>query len=625
MFQMVLQRYSDDPNGICGFHRNKIFIYNLISNAPWSPELFHNALALAVAKGVLSHQTSVHDQDNLDRTDDPSVIRSFSWEVTDVSSDAHFSTILLNERTNRCLFDVHTGRLVRCHLLRCVPDRDQSEWLEQKDVVLFNYHSTVADDQSILQFMNEFRRAWLNNKSQEEAPNPCFVAKQTIDKSSIDPRRYLARTSNVCTYLDIQSEPLMAVKKRFTTTLDLDQHLTFKLTQFMSEHHLTLFPVTLAVLHTFLFKLFDNDLPSIFIGVQGQNKPEFQFNHHDGTGVPCRPYPIQIDPNQNFSQFCIRVQQLWYAAASQPYPHGEQVDEPYPLSTIAPAGILFLVEYDAADVIHAFHLDADTKLEPFHPDLLYYDVSKFDLICKAYATTQDQLKRISFTGSIDSYTERIVSTMTKRLAHLLPQLFTTTPAYELSLLLPAEIELINNLNSTSVDYADIDCIHWDVARRAHQHPQKLALTLENASMTYAELLFYSQQLASHLITRYNVQPGDVVCQLVERSFEAIIGIIAIMMSAATYTALSSREPLARLQGYIEQTNPRLLLTHPATQHISVLTSSRLDIRHFILHLSPDIDCLSHLDVVGVTPDHISHIVFTSGSTGTPKGVSDSNL
>jgi non-ribosomal peptide synthetase component F len=110
----------------------------------------------------------------------------------------------------------------------------------------------------------------------------------------------------------------------------------------------------------------------------------------------------------------------------------------------------------------------------------------------------------------------------------------------------------------------------------------------------------------------------------ERSFEMVIGMIAIFMSGAIYTALTPREPLARLLTCIQQTSAQLILIHRATQHIPLPSCSVLSIDQVISHYEEDNQYCSSLDIVDVTPEHISHIVFTSGSTGIPKAVCSRN-
>ena len=66
-----------------------------------------------------------------------------------------------------------------------------------------------------------------------------------------------------------------------------------------------------------------------------------------------------------------------------------------------------------------------------------------------------------------------------------------------------------------------NCIHQDLAQRAIAHPQKMAIELDEQCLTYSELFFYVQQLATHLITNYHVKVGDIICQCVERSISMV--------------------------------------------------------------------------------------------------------
>ncbi|CAF4360152.1 unnamed protein product [Rotaria sp. Silwood2] len=95
--------------------------------------------------------------------------------------------------------------------------------------------------------------------------------------------------------------------------------------------------------------------------------------------------------------------------------------------------------------------------------------------------------------------------------------------------------------------------------------QQLDLYTENGSMTYGELLFYAQQLANHLITECTVQPGQIVCQLIERSFEMVIGILGIWMSGGVYAPLNLHDPDTQLNTCIQQTGANVILVHQPTQ------------------------------------------------------------
>ncbi|CAF1505285.1 unnamed protein product, partial [Rotaria sordida] len=213
-----------------------------------------------------------------------------------------------------------------------------------------------------------------------------------------------------------------------------------------------------------------------------------------------------------------------------------------------------------------------------------------------------------------------ISTMSMRLKNIFDQLFSISSIYQFSLLLPHEVELMRDLNNTFVDYCQIGCIHWDFAYQAHLHPQKVALVLENGSMTYGELLYYAQQVANHLITTCAVQSGQMVCQLIERSFEMVIGMIGIWMSGGVYTPLNLHDPDTQLNACIQQTDAHLILVHQPThdQFLSQCLSINTDEVIGFAHMNEEITTC--IDLVNVTSEHISHIIFTKEHSGLLKAV-----
>jgi acyl-coenzyme A synthetase/AMP-(fatty) acid ligase len=113
-----------------------------------------------------------------------------------------------------------------------------------------------------------------------------------------------------------------------------------------------------------------------------------------------------------------------------------------------------------------------------------------------------------------------------------------------------------------------------------------------------------------------VNIGDIICQLVERSIEIILGILAIFMCGAVYTPLSPQISITQLHSYIYNLNARLLLIHGPTRHHAVKDSDVIIVRSDLI-IKQQID-LQVLDDISTTSNDLSHIVFTSGSTGEPK-------
>ncbi|CAF1578626.1 unnamed protein product, partial [Adineta steineri] len=152
-----------------------------------------------------------------------------------------------------------------------------------------------------------------------------------------------------------------------------------------------------------------------------------------------------------------------------------------------------------------------------------------------------------------------------------------------------------------------------------KHPQKLAVELDEQSLTYCELLYYVQVLSLTLLNEYHVFPGEIVCQCVERSLSMVIGIMGIEMAGGVYCPLSPRDPQHRLYALTQQTQSRLVLVHHLTKTKFDHDSVSLDIDLVLTsHVAECVINLNGLLKVATVSDDVAYIIFTSGSTGTPK-------
>ncbi|CAF4386187.1 unnamed protein product, partial [Adineta steineri] len=140
------------------------------------------------------------------------------------------------------------------------------------------------------------------------------------------------------------------------------------------------------------------------------------------------------------------------------------------------------------------------------------------------------------------------------------------PIYELSIILSNEQYLMQSLNNTQISFpSPVTCIHHEFVYQGMKNPQKLAVELDEQSLTYCELLYYVQVLSLALLNDYHVLPGEIVCQCVERSLLMVIGIMGIEMVGGVYCPLSPRDPQHRLYALTQQTQSRLVLIHHLTK------------------------------------------------------------
>jgi non-ribosomal peptide synthetase component F len=77
------------------------------------------------------------------------------------------------------------------------------------------------------------------------------------------------------------------------------------------------------------------------------------------------------------------------------------------------------------------------------------------------------------------------------------------------------------MNNTEVCFPSVSCIHHEFVHQSMKYQQKLAVELDDQSLTYSELLYYVQVLSLYLLTEKRVIVGEIICQCVERSFSMV--------------------------------------------------------------------------------------------------------
>jgi amino acid adenylation domain-containing protein len=174
--------------------------------------------------------------------------------------------------------------------------------------------------------------------------------------------------------------------------------------------------------------------------------------------------------------------------------------------------------------------------------------------------------------------------------------------------------LLVDLNRTGAELAE-ECVHRLFERRAAQSPDRIAVRMGEATLTYAELDARAEGLARRLRAS-GVGPDVLVGLLVERSPEMVIALLGTLKAGGAYLPLDATHPPERLALLIEDARPAAVLTTsrlrellPAAGFETVL----LDAEEPAAEGSAPAAGL-------VGPDHLAYVIYTSGSTGRPKGV-----
>ncbi|MCF8171270.1 MAG: amino acid adenylation domain-containing protein [Candidatus Methylopumilus sp.] len=153
-----------------------------------------------------------------------------------------------------------------------------------------------------------------------------------------------------------------------------------------------------------------------------------------------------------------------------------------------------------------------------------------------------------------------------------------------------------------------------------QHPEKIAVSFAQHSLTYQEL--HEQVDALSLALRgLGVGAEVLVAVYLERSIDLVISLLAIMRAGAAYIPLDPGYPSERLAWVLEDAQPLLIITQ--AKLATTLPGSAAQ----VICLDRDQETLAVARLRGQTQSspqifelNSAYVIFTSGSSGRPKGV-----
>ncbi len=317
-----------------------------------------------------------------------------------------------------------------------------------------------------------------------------------------------------------------------SVSFDFDQVLSHQFLVHVASNNITLEQLTLACYYVFLFKL-TNGEKDLCIGMNVDNRYKDDFKSVIGLFQNIIPLRCQLDPHWSFRQLVEHVQEIITSSLEYSYFPLQRILAQHPNSTKPTfLDVSFEFRSDKNEnktnevMIGDARLSRKSTLFNQNEDEI---MRKFDftfIFQHDLKMNQFQLS-CAINASCDLFNQPTINKIGQQFHVMLNQLFQTNldqinrPIHELPLILSDERLIIQSMNNTEVILPSVTCVHHEFAYQAMKYPQKLAVELDDQSLTYAELLHYVQLLSLNLLKTQGLLSEEIVCQCVERSLSMV--------------------------------------------------------------------------------------------------------
>ena len=318
--------------------------------------------------------------------------------------------------------------------------------------------------------------------------------------------------------------------RRTSVTFDFGQELSQAFLTYSSLYKIKLDHLALACYYVFLFKLSSGE-KDLCVGLKTHNRYKDELKSMIGLFENVIPLRCQLNPHSSFHQLVTHTDDIMMNNLEYSYFPLQRILAQHPNSSKAAFLDTFFgfqsnqnKDYKNEIMISDAHLHTTPYSILMNKDQVP-DNCDFSVIIQ-HDSNINQLSN-TINASLDLFNNDTLETIAHRFHSMLDQLFLfpdywiKKPIYGLSLILTNEILLIKSLNNTQVLVPTVTCIHHEFVNQAMKYAQKLAVELDEQSLTYSELLYYVQRLSLHLLIDYRIIPGDIVCQCVERSLSMV--------------------------------------------------------------------------------------------------------
>lgn len=530
-------------------------------------------------------------------------------EIVDITNESKISSIQ-NSLISR-IFDIDKNNLYKFKIYR-LPDG--------KGGFILNIHHILSDSWSLGLICKEIIKAYnyLSGLSTEEPLASSYVDFCVAENNYLKSEKYKKDkeywNTVFATIPEVASIPskiknhedvsCVAERKTFV----IDEKLNSKINDYCKKNKISEYNFFMSVYALYIGRVCN--LTDFVIGTPILNRANFSEKNTIGMFISTQPLRVNIKNSNTFKDLT---------------------------STIASNSLSMLrhQRYPYENILQDLRKE-NNNLPNLYNILLSYQITKADTIGSDYSTEwtfngncadelQIHIEDLNNIGSLNidydfktqKFTEDEIIDIHNRILYIINQVIENNEIELNNIEIVTEKEkeeLLYSFNNTKLNYDKTKTIAELFETQAEKTPNNIALVFEGQTLTYKELNEKANQLA-HYLRKTGITNNQIIAILVNRSFEMIIAILAVLKSGGAYIPVDPDYPDDRIAYMLEDSKANLILTQKSINKNLDSNKIFIDLDNEALY-SGNVENLENIS----NSDDLSYVIYTSGSTGKPKGV-----
>lgn len=514
-------------------------------------------------------------------------------------------------------FDLAAGPLFRATLVRIEPERH---------LLVLVVHHIICDGWSLGTLVRELGELYAAKAQSRAASLPAPMAFSEYAERQEQARStaafaaaeefWKAQFADAVPVLELPTDRQRPAQRTYAGGFVLHTiapHVTAAVRKLCAEKECTLFTTLLSTFNLMLHRLSgQNDL---VVGVPSASQVMGGIGNVVGHFANLLAVRSRVGESETFEQYLLRLRgQLTQALDHWQYPFGNLVQQ-LKIARDASRMPLANVVFNSSRLRGALDF-GDLKVEAAVSPKRYVN---FDLNFN-FAANEETISLGCYYSS-ELFDE---TTVRRWIGHFETLLCAAAEepgktALQLPMLSAPERELlVQAWNATKADYPREGGVHALAFEQAQRQPNAVALIHRGARLTYGDLAMKAAALAERL-RGLGVGPNVPVGICVERSFDMVVAVLAVLRAGGAYVPLDPSYPAERLAFMLEDSRAKVLLTQRSLKGAVAAAQAKV-ICLDEPNQGQDVGGTRGHDARAVTGEDLAYVIYTSGSTGKPKGV-----